>query len=80
MHIRLLRFFSVAIRISLQELHVLDTCFYMNLHIMERYVITTYRLHEFHMCIQSGYVTTTYPKYKLKRYMSVNGIMGLIFL
>ena len=36
---------------------------------MERYVTTTYRLHELYMCIQGGYATTTYPKYKLKRYM-----------
>ena len=27
--------------------------------------------------IQGGYVITTYPKYDLKRYMSMKGIMGL---
>ena len=32
---------------------------------MERYVVTTYRLHELHMCVQGGNVTTTYPKYKI---------------
>ena len=31
---------------------------------MERYLTTTYRLHELHMCVQGGYVTTTYPKFK----------------
>ena len=60
MNIRLLRIFSVPIRVSPLELQVSDSCFYMNLHIMERYVITTYRLHELHMCAQGGYVTTTY--------------------
>ena len=52
----------------------------MNLHIMERYVTTTYRLHELQMCIQGGYVTTTYTKFKLKRYMSVNEDMGIIVI
>ena len=45
---------------------------------MELYVTTTYRLHELHICAQGWYVTTTYPKYKLKRYMSVNEIMSLL--
>ena len=27
---------------------------------MERYVSTTYRLHEVHICAQGWYVTTTY--------------------
>ena len=61
MNIRLLRICSVPIRISSPELHVSDTCFFYELHIMERYVTTTYRLHELHMCVQGGYVTTTYP-------------------
>ena len=61
MNIRLLRIFSVPVRISSPELHVSDTWFYLILHIMERYVTTTYRLHELHMCVQGGYVTTTYP-------------------
>ena len=65
MNIRLLRIYSVPIRISSIELHVADRCFLHELNIMERYVTTTYRLHELHMCIQGGYVTTTYPKYKI---------------
>ena len=32
---------------------------------MEQYVTTTYRLHELQMCVQRGYVTTTYPHYKI---------------
>ena len=32
--------------------------------IMGRYVTTTYRLHNY-MWLLSGYVSTTYPKYKL---------------
>ena len=61
MNICLLRIYSVPIRISSPELHVSDTCFYMSLLVMERYVTTTYRLHELHRCVQGGYVTTTYP-------------------
>ena len=38
-----------------------DTCFDMNLLIMERYVTTTYRLHVLHARMQGGYVITTYP-------------------
>ena len=45
---------------------------------MERYGTTTYRSYELHICIQGGYVTTTYPYYILRRYMSVNEIKGLI--
>ena len=52
MNFHLLRICSAPNRISSPELHVPDTCFYMKLHIMERYVTTTYRLHELHMCIQ----------------------------
>ena len=48
MNIRLLRIYSLPISISSQELHVSDTCFLHELHIMERYVTTTYRLHELH--------------------------------
>ena len=33
--------------------------------IMERYVTTTYRPHEVHVCVLGGYVPTTYAKYKL---------------
>ena len=42
-------------------------CFLHELYIMERYVTTTYRLHELHICVytQGGYVTITYPKYKI---------------
>ena len=61
MNICLFRTCSVPIRISSPELHVLDTCFLYELHFMERYVTTTYRLHELHICAQGGYVTTTYP-------------------
>ena len=31
---------------------------------MERYVTTTYRLHEIHMSVQGGYIISTYPKKK----------------
>ena len=33
---------------------------------MERYVTTTYRLHELHVCAEGVYVTTTYPKYTIE--------------
>ena len=61
MNVRLLRIYSVPIRFSSLESHVSDTCFLYELFIMERCVNTTYRLHELHMCVQGGYVTTTYP-------------------
>ena len=32
---------------------------------MERYVSTTYRLQKLYVCIQGGYVSSTYPKYKI---------------
>ena len=35
------------------------------LHIMERYVTTTYGLQELQVCIQGGYISSTYPKYKI---------------
>ena len=54
MNIRLLRTCSVLTRISSPELHVSDTCFLHELHIMERYVTTTYRLQKLHVCIQGG--------------------------
>ena len=44
MNICLLRIYSVPIGISSLELNVSDTCFYMNLHIVERYVTTTFVL------------------------------------
>ena len=65
MNIFVLRIFSVPIKISSPELHVSDTCFLHELHIMERYVASTYRLHELHISVQGGYVTTTYPYYKI---------------
>ena len=65
MNILLLRICSVPIRISSPELHVSDTCFLHELHIMERYVTTTYRLQELHVCIQGGYVCSMYPEYKI---------------
>ena len=61
MKIRLLRICSVLIRISSPELKVNDTYFSHELDIMQQYVTTTYRLHELHICVQGGYVTTTYP-------------------
>ena len=64
MNIRLLRICSVPIRLSSPEVHLSDTCFLHELCFMERYVTTTYSLQELHKCAQSGYVTTTYPKYK----------------
>ena len=60
MNIRFLRTCSIPIRISSPELHVSDTCFLHELHIMERYVTTTYPLQELHVCIQGGYVSSTY--------------------
>ena len=65
MNIRLLHICSVPIRISSPELHTSDTCFLHEIHFMERYVVTTYRLQELHACIQGGYVTTTYHEYKI---------------
>ena len=46
MNIRLLRIYSVPIRISSEELHVSDTCFLHGINIMGRSLTTTYRLHE----------------------------------
>ena len=60
MKIRLLRICSVPIRISSPDLHVSDTCSYMNLHVMEQYVTTTYRSYELQVCRQGGYVSSTY--------------------
>ena len=37
------------------------------MNIMERYVTTTYRLHELHICAQGWYVTTTYHLYTNNR-------------
>ena len=62
MNVCLLRSCSVPIWISSQELHVSDTCFLHELYIRERYVTTIYRVHEINICVQGGYVTTTYPK------------------
>ena len=61
MNDRLLRTCSVPIRIRSPELHVSDTCFLLELHIMERYVTTTCHLHGLHIYAQGGYVTITYP-------------------
>ena len=68
MNIRLLRICSVPIRISSPELHVLDTCFLHELHIFERYVLITYRLHDLDICAQGGYVTTTIFNIQLMEY------------
>ena len=54
-----------------------DTCFYMNLLIMEQYVTTTYRLHEVHTRIQGGYVITTYLKFKIEALHVSKGNYGL---
>ena len=67
MNIRLLPICSVPIRISSPELHVSDTCFLHELHFMECYVTTTYRLHELHVRTLGGYVTTTYPRLNMMR-------------
>ena len=47
---RLFRSCSIPIWISSPELRVWDTCFLHEVNIMERYVTTTYRLHELHIC------------------------------
>ena len=60
MNIRVLRTCSALVRISTPELHVLDTCFLHKLHIMERYVTTTYRLHELHICVYTGWIRNYY--------------------
>ena len=60
MNVRLLRICSVPIRISSPQLHVSDTCFLHELHIMERYVTTTYRLHELHICVYTGWIRNYY--------------------
>ena len=61
MNIRLLRIYSVPIRISSPELHVSDTCYLHEINVMGRYVTTTYRAHKLHVCVLGGYVSTTYP-------------------
>ena len=50
MNIRLFRNFSVPTWIGSPEALVQDKCFLHEVDIMERYVTTTYRLHEFHIC------------------------------
>ena len=65
MNIRLLQACSDPIRISSPEVHVSYKCFLRELNFMERYVTTTYRLHELHLCVLGGYVTTRYPKFKI---------------
>ena len=54
MNIRSLRTCYVPVRVSSPDLHVSDTCFSHELHVMERYVTTTYRLHGLHLYAQSG--------------------------
>ena len=68
MNIRSLRICSVPIRISSPELQVSVTCFLHELHILERYVTFTYRLHDLHKCAQGGYVTTTIFNIQLMEY------------
>ena len=48
----LFRSCSVPISITSPELHVQDTCFLHEVHLMERYITTTYRLHDLHICAQ----------------------------
>ena len=45
--------FSRTTRIEYVLLH--------ELHTMEQYVTTTYRLQQLHVCVQGGYVSSTYP-------------------
>ena len=52
MNIRLFRSYSVPNWINSSELHLKDTRFLYEVHIMERYVTNTYRLHELHICAQ----------------------------
>ena len=53
----------IPIRISSPELHVSNRVLH-ELHFMEQYVTTTYRLKDLHVCIQGRYVFSTYPYYK----------------
>ena len=52
MNIRLFRRCSIPMWIRSPEIHVYDTCFLHEIHTIERYVTTTYRLHELHICEQ----------------------------
>ena len=61
MNSRLLRIYSVPIRISSPELHVSDTCLLHEINVMGRYVTTKYRPHKLHVYVLGGYVSTTYP-------------------
>ena len=61
MNIRLLLTCSVRIKISSLEIQISDTCFLHELHTMERYVTSRYRLHGLKKYAQGRYVTTTYP-------------------
>ena len=61
MYIRSLCICSLPMRIGSTELQISDTCLLRELHIMERQVTTTCRLHGFQIYAQAGYVTTTYP-------------------
>ena len=65
MNIRLLRIYSVPIRISSPELHVSDTCFLHEINIMGRYVTTTYRLHKLHVNVLVDTYLLRIHKYKL---------------
>ena len=71
MNIRLLRIYSVPIRISSPELHVGDTCLLHENNIMGRNVTTTYRLHNY-ISILSGYVSTTYLDNAINNWVDKN--------
>ena len=60
MNIRLLRSCSVPLWISSPKLNVRGTNFLHEVYNMERYLTTTYRLHELHICAWDWYVTITY--------------------
>ena len=78
MNVRLLGTYSVPIKISSPEFQVSDRCVLHELHNMERYVTTTYRLQTLHVSItrwtitrcllqklQGGYVSSTQLKNKI---------------
>ena len=65
MNIRLFRSCSVPIWISSPELHVEDTCFLHEVNNIERYVTTTYRLHEL-KCNEQYYEFISMYMYSLR--------------
>ena len=63
MNIRSLRICSIPISISSPEIHVSDTCFLHELHIMEWYVTLTYRLNKRITFLYTGLIKTTTYSY-----------------